>query len=529
VMVTGDAPATAAIVARAVGLDGAVCPPGPIPDSVHPEQFAVYAGVLPEDKYKLVKAFQKGGHTVGMCGDGANDAPALRQAQIGIAVSTATDVAKSAAGMVLTEAGLGGIVAAVKEGRITFQRIQTYTLNAIIKKIVTVLFLIVGLMMTGAAILTPLLMVIVMVTGDFLSMSLTTDNVRASPTPNAWRIGNLTKAGVTMGVCLLTFCTGVLAVGKYGMNLGIEALRTLAFLVLVIGSQAAIYAIRERRHLWGSRPSLLLAVSSVADIAIASTLAVGGIAMAPIPVLLVGGTLAAAVFFAFILDLLKVPVFVRLGIAQSPRHRHLNHVIPDRAKRKGIPMTEPSAGKPGASDSESGVKAEPKPEAIAELNSAVKVEPMHEAKTKTTTDLTPRIAKRAYELYEEGGRKEGAARQNWEKAESEIRNAQVKAEPPRGTKDETKPVVKVEPTPAAKEQLQPVTKTEPQPETKGAPNTEMSTASQPETRAEPETGVSPQLVQRVHKLYEELGRQDIRTVQDWEKAQEETRKERSAK
>ena len=90
-MVTGDAPATAAIVAKAVGFDGIICPPGPISDDVHPEQFAVFAGVLPEDKYKLVKAFQKGGHTVGMCGDGANDAPALRQVQMGIAVSMATD------------------------------------------------------------------------------------------------------------------------------------------------------------------------------------------------------------------------------------------------------------------------------------------------------------------------------------------------------------------------------------------------------------------------------------------------------
>ena len=143
------------------------------------------------------------------------------------------------------------------------------------------LFLIVGLIMTGHAILTPLLMVIVMITGDFLSMSLTTDNVRPSPTPNAWRIGSLTMAGVIMGVCLLAFCIGVLAVGKFGMNLGIEALRTLAFVVLVFGSQATIYAIRERRHLWGTRPSLWLAVSSVADIVIASTLAVGGIAMTP--------------------------------------------------------------------------------------------------------------------------------------------------------------------------------------------------------------------------------------------------------
>jgi len=129
-MVTGDAPATAAIVAHAVGLDGATCPPGAIPADVRPDAYAVFAGVLPEDKYNLVKAFQHGGHIVGMCGDGANDAPALRQAQIGIAVSTATDVAKSAAGMVLTEPGLAGIVAAVREGRVTFQRIQTYTLNA---------------------------------------------------------------------------------------------------------------------------------------------------------------------------------------------------------------------------------------------------------------------------------------------------------------------------------------------------------------------------------------------------------------
>ena len=316
VMVTGDAPATAAIVARAVGLEGPVCPPGPIPEDVHPGQFAVFAGVLPEDKYKLVKAFQKRGHIVGMCGDGANDAPALRQAQIGIAVSTATDVAKSAAGMVLTEPGLVGIVAAVKEGRITFQRIQTYTLNVIVKKIVTVLFLVIGLIMTGHAILTPLLMVIVMVAGDFLSMSLTTDHVRPSPMPNTWRIGSLTVAGIIMGIGLLVFCVGVLAVGAFGLGLGTQALRTLAFVVLVFGGQATIYAIRERRHLWGTRPSLWVAISSVFDLAIASALAVGGIAMTPLPAWVVAGTLAAAVAFAFVLDLVKVPVFARLGLAR---------------------------------------------------------------------------------------------------------------------------------------------------------------------------------------------------------------------
>ena len=315
VMVTGDAPATAAIVAKAVGLDGAVCPPGPIPDAVQPEQFAVFAGVLPEDKYKLVKAFQNGGHTIGMGGDGANAAPALRQAQMGIAVSTATDVAKSAAGMVLTEPGLAGIVTAVKEGRITFQRILSYTLNSITKKTVQVLFLAIGLIMTGQAILTPLLMVLIMITGDFLGMALTTDNVRPSPAPNTWRIGNLTVAGVTMGLGELVFCTSVLAFGAYRMGFEIGALRTLAFVVIVFGNQATTYTNRERRHLWSSRPSLWLVVSSIADLLIASTLAIGGIAMTPLPAWIVAGTLAAAAAFAVILDFVKVPIFRRLGIA----------------------------------------------------------------------------------------------------------------------------------------------------------------------------------------------------------------------
>jgi len=315
VMVTGDAPATAAIIAREVGLNGGICPPGPIPEGVRPENFAVFAGVLPEDKYRLVQAFQKTGHTVGMCGDGANDAPALRQAQMGIAVSTATDVAKSAAGIVLTKPGLEGVVAAVKEGRITFQRILTYTLNSVTKKIVQVLFLAVGLIITGHAILTPMLMVIIMITGDFLGMSLTTDNVQPSATPNAWRVGNLTIAGVFMGVSELLFCTAVLVIGKFRLGLGIDTLRTLAFLLIVVGNQATLYANRTRQRLWSTRPSFWLVLSSAADLAIASTLASQGIAMAPLPLLVIAGTLLGAAVFAFLVDIAKVPVFNHLSIA----------------------------------------------------------------------------------------------------------------------------------------------------------------------------------------------------------------------
>jgi H+-transporting ATPase len=312
VMVTGDAPATAAVVARAVGLKGDVCPPGPPPPAVHPEDYVVFAGVFPEDKFHIVHAFQNNGHTVGMCGDGANDAPALRQAQIGIAVSTATDVAKSAAGIVLTEPGLSGVLAAVTEGRITFQRILTYALRSLTRKIDQMLFLTVGLIMTGHAVLTPLLMVILMTTGDFLSMSSTTDNVRPSATPNAWRIDNLTVAGIVLGACNLTFCSCVLAVGVLKLDLSTAAVQTFAAVTLVFSGQSVFYVVRDREHIWSSRPSSWLLLSSVADVLIISCLATRGVLMAPLSLPVVTAIFAAAAVFAFILDGVKTLVFRRL-------------------------------------------------------------------------------------------------------------------------------------------------------------------------------------------------------------------------
>src|SRR5664279_2071724 len=152
-----------------------------------------------------------------MCGDGANDAPALRQAQMGIAVFSATDVAKSAAGIVLTAPGLGCIVAAVLEGRTTFQRILTYTFRSIIHKVVQVLFLLAGLIISHAAVLTPLLMVLMMVAGDFFALSSATDNVRASPVPNAWLLASsvldiaLFSTLATQGILMTPLAASIVA------------------------------------------------------------------------------------------------------------------------------------------------------------------------------------------------------------------------------------------------------------------------------------------------------------------------------
>jgi H+-transporting ATPase len=133
-----------------------------------------------------------------------------------------------------------------------------------------VLFLAIGLLMTGHAILTPLLMVLIMITGDFLGMSLTTDNVCPSPAPNVWQIGNLTIAGVIMGIGELLFCTSIFAFGAYGMGFAISSLQTLAFVVIVFGNQATTYTNRERRR--ARTPNCAIASrSSASDIATTAT------------------------------------------------------------------------------------------------------------------------------------------------------------------------------------------------------------------------------------------------------------------
>jgi H+-transporting ATPase len=299
-MVTGDSPITAAAIARTVGIDDA----------------HIFARVVPAEKHRLVTSLQEQGRVVGMCGDGTNDAPALRQAQIGIAVSSATDAAKAAAGMVLTEPGLGSVVFAVREGRIGFQRLLTYTFTMLIKKLEIVLFLALGLLLTGHAVLTPALMVLMLMTNDFLAMSLTTDRASPSPSPAAWRMREITKAALVLSACKLVFSASIVAYGKFRLGLPPEQLQTLALVTLVFGAQALLYVIRERKRLWSSKPTRWVLASSAADIALVSALSLSGTLMAPLPWSVVLMLFAATAAFTLVLDQIKLsvlPLFMMAG------------------------------------------------------------------------------------------------------------------------------------------------------------------------------------------------------------------------
>ena len=198
-MLTGDALAVASEIARGVGLPNirrmADLKAAGVPAGKDAVDLLAgtdgFAEIYPEDKYVVVKHLQAAGHVTGMTGDGVNDAPALRQAEVGIAVSTATDVAKGAASVVLTEPGLTNIVALVEQGRTIYQRILTYIINKISRTILKTAFVAIAFVVTGKFVMSAFAMLLLVFITDFAKISLATDHVRSSRKPETWNIGPL--------------------------------------------------------------------------------------------------------------------------------------------------------------------------------------------------------------------------------------------------------------------------------------------------------------------------------------------------
>jgi magnesium-transporting ATPase (P-type) len=190
-----------------------------------------FAEVFPEDKYTVVKHLQAAGHVTGMTGDGVNDAPALRQAEVGIAVSTATDVAKGAASVVLTEPGLTNIVALVEQGRTIYQRILTWIINKISRTILKAAFVAIAFVVTGKFIVSAFAMLLLVFMTDFAKISLATDNVRPSKKPETWNIGGFITMSVVLGVAMVAESLVLLWIGwsRFGLATNNDALCTSVF------------------------------------------------------------------------------------------------------------------------------------------------------------------------------------------------------------------------------------------------------------------------------------------------------------
>ena len=272
------------------------------------------AEIYPEDKFWVVKLIQSRGKMVGMTGDGVNDAPALKQAELGIAVSNSTDVAKAAASMVITEPGTKLILEAVKVSREAFQRMLTWTLKKIARSIQFMLILLVGFFWFQDVIVSITGLVFLMVINDFLTMTLAIDNSRASKKPNMWDLQSITRASVFVGVLFFLIELVVLVLGAKQFGLDLSGIQTLILLSLVYTGQMGIYIIRERGRFWQSWPHKYVALSLWFAIAAVTLLCICGIGMPSLPVREIGITFALCAAAIILTDFPKHWIYQKLGI-----------------------------------------------------------------------------------------------------------------------------------------------------------------------------------------------------------------------
>jgi plasma-membrane proton-efflux P-type ATPase len=293
-MLTGDALAVASEIARGVGLPNIrrVADLKAAGAQAGNEAVDLLAGadgfaeVYPEDKYVVVQHLQAAGHVTGMTGDGVNDAPALRQAEVGIAVSTATDVAKGAASVVLTEPGLTNIVALVEQGRTIYQRILTYIINKISRTILKTAFVAIAFVVTGKFVMSAFAMLLLLFITDFAKISLATDRVRPSKKPETWNIGPLITISVMLGALMVAEALLVLWIGwsRCGLATSDNALYTFSFLTLLYFAAFSIVSARERRWFWATMPSKAVVAAVMAETLVGTILTRVGLPdLTPLP------------------------------------------------------------------------------------------------------------------------------------------------------------------------------------------------------------------------------------------------------
>jgi H+-transporting ATPase len=319
-MLTGDNVAIAKEIAEQVEIGNRIYPMSNLEKLSEADQantldeYDGLAEIYPEDKYKVVKLLQSRGHTVGMTGDGVNDSPALKQAEVGIAVNNATDVAKASASIVLTEPGLKVILNTVSTSRQIYQRMLTWVVNKVTKVIQFIGILVLGFLWLHHIVLSVLGMVLLVFANDFVTMSLATDNVKTTKSPNIWNVKNITLASIIIGVLLVVEGGIVIFIGTNYYHMGLGTLQTFVLLTLVFTSQFRVLIVRERGHFWTSRPGRELAISNLATVIGFALLGIYGVVLPSVTTVQVLVVLGLSAIFTLGVDFPKYFTFKKLGL-----------------------------------------------------------------------------------------------------------------------------------------------------------------------------------------------------------------------
>jgi len=369
-MVTGDQVAIARETAGKLGLGTNILDAGGFGDTKHHETAQLaesieradgFAQVFPEHKFHIVDVLQQRGHIVGMTGDGVNDAPALKKADCGIAVSGATDAARAAASIVLMTSGLSVIIDAIKESRKIFQRMNSYAIYRIAETIRVLLFMTLSILIFNFYPVTAVMIVLLALLNDGPILAIAYDNVHYKDQPEAWNMPLVLQISTVLGIAGVVASFLLFYLAERMFHLGPGAIQTFMFLKLAVAGHLTIFVTRTRGPFWSSSPAPVLLWSAVASKLLATVAAVYGVFMISI-----GWKWALLIW-----------VYALVWFLVNDRVKLLAYRVFDPAK---APLL-----------------------------------------AKKPLDLTPQIAKRAYELYEQRGRRDGQAGRDWLEAEREIR------------------------------------------------------------------------------------------------------------
>lgn len=320
IMLTGDSIPIAREVAAQVGIGGNIRRAVDLKGLSHEGQLKLieesdgFAEVYPEDKYEIVKLLQDNGHAVGMTGDGVNDSPALKQAELGTAVSDATDVAKASASIVLTHPGLSEIISAVTTSRKTYQRMLTWVINKITKVVEVAVLFTAGFFWLHDMVISLLGISLLVFANDFATMSIATDKVKSTDSPNKWDVKNITSASLVLGLFFALEDLAIIFIGLKYFQLGFDKLQTLVLMSLVFNTQFRILLVRERKHFWSSAPSRELLAVNILTVAGFALLGISGILVPGLSLSQVASIFGIGLLCMTGIDFIKYFLFRRFSI-----------------------------------------------------------------------------------------------------------------------------------------------------------------------------------------------------------------------
>jgi H+-transporting ATPase len=436
-MVTGDALAIAKETAKQLGMGTNILDAGNLGDSNKQESPEVtssienadgFAEVFPEHKYHIVDVLQKLGHIVGMTGDGVNDAPALKKADCGFAVSTATDAARAAASIVLTTPGLSVIIDAIKESRRIFQRMNSYAIYRIAETLRVLLFVTASILIFNFFPLTAVMIVMLALLNDGAILSIAYDNVHYKDQPEAWNMRLVLGVATVLGILGPIAAFGLFYLGDRVFHLDHQQLQPMMYLMLSVAGHLTIFLTRTRGPFWSIAPAPALWIACLGTQIMATCIAVFGFLMPPLDWRWAAAVWGYALVWALLSDRAKLLAY-RFFDSPNASKAAKAEVIKERSATEATPgpQSAPTSGaKPGAKPN---VTATPAPATQVPATPDAKtapapmikaeptVAPATDARSKAPTDLTPQLIERVHALYQELGREDVLAVQALEQAE----------------------------------------------------------------------------------------------------------------